>query len=577
MSNARACALVTASASFVACLAGCATGLPELPTATANGPKYAELVSNIECELATVVNQPLLEQGSFNKRLAGRLALLPDQKRASELLKYLAKFNFVAAVQLSLEVTDNEGASPSLSFMNTPQIFALGIGGQWSGTQDRTTTASYPIDLRRLLIDTPDGKAISAEEMERALVDEMKICTRAELHRLSTGEFKAASDAASAPSTGSGLAGDLGLADIIVDGMTALDAAAANNVYSTLGPALVSPSASFRDAVHFESLNGAGHAARLSGKDSTQASLLATGSEFEGVLQLAPQAPGAQGSASLLGKFVVAYEKPGGGVGHAGLLANLSGATISPEATDKEPLYFSLSGNFLPVPGDADAQSLYHNYGFDSSVTLVGSVMLTGGQYHFPGLKLEGSLSPASSAASASEIHLNFVGAPRIKVPHLTSDTLTFQYFTPEALVGKGGPKPSAQAAATPAAGGGGGGGAKAGGASQGGSGGTTFGSLVDFVVVYGVSGGPNWTYKRFKGPEAAGGSLLSYTKTKTDSLTISFAGACQDDGPLVVSANSYWQSLPVCDALGSSKASSQASGFQNNSLMILRNTLQQR
>jgi hypothetical protein len=587
MSNARARAVAMGGALLLVSfggLVGCASGLPELPTATANGPKYSELVSNIECELATVVNQPLLEAGSLNARLARRLELLHDPKKADELLRDLSAFNFVASVQLSLEVTDNEGASPSLSFINTPQIFTFGIGGQWSGTQDRTTSAAYPIDLRHLLIDTSNGKAISLQEMEDILVKQKNICTRDELHRLSTGEFKAASESASAPSSGSGsgLAGDLGLADILVDGMTALDAAARNNVYSTLGPALISPSASFRHAVDLESLDGTGHVLPLSGKDNSKVRFPTDGSEFEGILQLAPQAPGAQGSATLLGKFTVAYEKPGKMPGRAVFLANLSGATMSPEATDQDPLYFSLTGNLLPAPGDADAQSLYHNYGFDSSVTLVGSVMLTGGQYHFPGLKLEGSLSPPSGTASAasgasSEIHLKFSGEPQIRIPRFAANALTYQYVAPEAFSGKNGVKPPASPTATPTGGGAGGGGGKAAAAGQGASGGTTFGSLVDFVVVYGVNGGPNWTYKRFHGPVAAGGSLLSYTKTKTDSLTISFAATCQDNGPLVVTASKYWESLPVCDALGSLKASSQALASQNNSLLIFRNTLQQR
>jgi hypothetical protein len=48
-----------------------------------------------------------------------------------------------------------------------------------------------------------------------------------------------------------------------------------------------------------------------------------------------------------------------------------------------------------------------------------------------------------------------------------------------------------------------------------------SFGSTVDFQVVYGVSGGPLWTLTHFTGP---GATLGAYTRTLKDTLQLSFA-----------------------------------------------------
>ena len=81
------------------------------------------------------------------------------------------------------------------------------------------------------------------------------------------------------------------------------------------------------------------------------------------------------------------------------------------------------------------------------------------------------------------------------------------------------------------------------------------FGSTVDFTIVYGISNvGPTWTLTKFKGPgggsggaggggatQGASGSgggggggssgLLTLTRTERDTLVISFAPQCPDDG----------------------------------------------
>jgi hypothetical protein len=52
------------------------------------------------------------------------------------------------------------------------------------------------------------------------------------------------------------------------------------------------------------------------------------------------------------------------------------------------------------------------------------------------------------------------------------------------------------------------------------------FGSVVDFTLVYGVNGGPNWTLTHFTGPGSGGSGLANVTRTIKDSLLIAFARA---------------------------------------------------
>jgi len=51
-----------------------------------------------------------------------------------------------------------------------------------------------------------------------------------------------------------------------------------------------------------------------------------------------------------------------------------------------------------------------------------------------------------------------------------------------------------------------------------------SFGSTVDFTVVYGLGGGPNWTLAHVTGLNPASGGLLSYMRTNKDTLIFSMA-----------------------------------------------------
>ncbi|KAE8756111.1 hypothetical protein FSO04_30880 [Paraburkholderia madseniana] len=50
------------------------------------------------------------------------------------------------------------------------------------------------------------------------------------------------------------------------------------------------------------------------------------------------------------------------------------------------------------------------------------------------------------------------------------------------------------------------------------------FGSTVDFTLIYGLGGGPNWTLTHFAGLNPASGGLLSFLRTNKDTLVISIA-----------------------------------------------------
>lgn len=127
----------------------CQGHLPELETSPrTNGPKVEEVVGHIECELARIVNYD--PKTSDVPRLAERLAV---NGKLEDWLAYLKTYHFVATAQLSMQVTDSEALSPSLAALNLAQTLAFAVGGQLTGTQDRSLTLNYAIDLSRLKID----------------------------------------------------------------------------------------------------------------------------------------------------------------------------------------------------------------------------------------------------------------------------------------------------------------------------------------------------------------------------------------------------------------------------------------
>jgi hypothetical protein len=80
-----------------------------------------------------------------------------------------------------------------------------------------------------------------------------------------------------------------------------------------------------------------------------------------------------------------------------------------------------------------------------------------------------------------------------------------------------------------------------------------TFGSTIDFTVVYGLSGaGPNWTLTHFRGP----GGLVGLTRSNKDTLVVSFSPACPNpNGCVKPGDKANRSSLPVSDKKGASDA----------------------
>jgi hypothetical protein len=64
--------------------------------------------------------------------------------------------------------------------------------------------------------------------------------------------------------------------------------------------------------------------------------------------------------------------------------------------------------------------------------------------------------------------------------------------------------------------------------ASGGSTGSANFGSQVEFMLVLGINGGPNWTLTHYKGPGAGTASLLNFTRTTTNTLNFSSGPTCQ-------------------------------------------------
>src|ERR1700683_5059118 len=261
-------------------IGACQSHLPTLESTKAPRPRSIDVVRHLQCDLAKIVNYP---SATGDSRLTDRIRQNPQ---LSDLLGRLADDHFVASAQISLEVTDVEGLTPSLSFMNAAATHVVGVGGQWNGTQDRSVTINYSIDLDLL--------------------------KRADYHAEFCGAFTEAP----------GLTGDLGLADIVADGLLALDTSKKYNVYGNSGPRPLSVTQEYKGSA-------------LQGEidvTKTAPPILApqqfTITSFVGNILVAPQGVGtqAQGTVALTG---VATLK--GADGHqATCLVNWTGCVVPP-------------------------------------------------------------------------------------------------------------------------------------------------------------------------------------------------------------------------------------------------------
>ena len=152
-------------------LAGCST-LPRFDTPLSQervGPKVSDMVNEVQCEILLAVDD---SKGVRQAELEG----LQDDGA-----------QYVANVNLTLDVTDNQGVNPALSFIQpyglAPNNFTGGLNGQVSGQQHRNFNVTFTLVF--------DRNAPTEDNLQK--------CRTA--------------------ARGSGLKGDLGIEEVIATGL----------------------------------------------------------------------------------------------------------------------------------------------------------------------------------------------------------------------------------------------------------------------------------------------------------------------------------------------------------------------
>jgi hypothetical protein len=492
----------------------CCSEVPPLASEPGRGPSVAQIANHINCELASIVafnpsttksSRPLNYYGPVDRIIAEREAF---DTNLINLLPHLQDDHFVASVLLTLDTADTEGFFPSATYIHpfTASFnYALGLGGQVSGSQERNITVGYSIDLANV------GDGCFPEKL--------------------TGP--------AGP-----LNGNLRLGDIIADGLTGLDATSQVNVYSSGGPTRPAFDATL------------GHM-KLSFTCSTSGACPAPYKDFDltlsGNVNFAPASdPQSPGTISFSGKAKGDKDV---------YVMSLTGSTVEVGGKHSE-LKFTLSGTMTrdSDPGGSDVAS---SIGYNPTISLVGTV--DDSQKLVRGLKqVRGLLTPSSEVPAptpttpptATKVVYNIGGPNNGVVFNQDVKFRTNQVansFTVNAA-------PSGAPAGASASGT-----AKSTASSSASS--TQFGSFITFMITYGVNGGPNWTLSNFKGPgggSGTSGQLLSATRAHTASLQLTFVAAC-NDGNNPQTINTFWESIPKCN--GTQQAQAAASGQALNYL----------
>jgi hypothetical protein len=324
-----------------------------------------------------------------------------------------------------------------------------------------------------------------------------------------------------------GIGGDLGLADTVADGLLALDAGSSANAYPTTGPTPIAFERRFS----------------IPGKITSDSPAVdATIESLKGTILVSPHTANSatQGTVTVTGIATIML-----GGKELKFLANWTGALIPQDSVGSTDKYtFSLTGSLVPVAYTDEVKDFITLFGYNPMVTLTGSIVSAPGQAD---LMLSGILTPSATSTGSLKFAKLVLHSPAPPPPGAQISTTAF--------VG-------AAAAKAPSS-------------SSGSASGTSFGSLITFTLVYGANGGPNWTLKTFKGPSGGSTPFVSASRTRTDSLSITFVAACRDIGNASSNVSDYWSSIGACDDLGAAVAQSAQIGYQNNSLMILKNLIQ--
>jgi hypothetical protein len=520
-------------------------------------PKATDVVIHIQCELAKILNTVSSSPDVQMDAKSGAKAMkdmspefvrrLQTSSTLTDASKLLLNAHFVASVQLTLEVTDVQGFTPSLTFQNAIMGHHTGsVGGQLNGTQDRNISLNYAVDL-------------------------------AELAQLKTNPC----DGSSWESTQSGVQGDLGLADIVADGLIALSHSESTNLYSSTGPAPITSPITVSQYGTIElpyvpaSPRPADNSLPPTPADSnwpvpsmstpirkSLARTRLTIDSLQGTMVLAPQSAYVQTQGSVYFNGLVSIDGDN-------YIASWTGSLL-PTNSITAPLkftYFTLSGALSPDPAVSHLEAIERRWGFNPTITLTGSIekRQSDGQYLIDTLKLAGTVAPAATsdyarALTPIEVKL-WDSGPKAKLTIETNAKnarLAAASVTPSS-------KPTTSTATASAS-----------------SGGTSFGSLVDFTLVWGLNGSPLFTWQHLVGFASAANPLLNVTHTSIDSMAITFVPSCRDKSGGQEQADdakkttkslpgAFWDTLPYCDDLPSASQIGASIGYQNNQLMILR------
>src|SRR6185437_14232662 len=170
-------------------LCGCQTppSFDKVPGVDSTAPRVSTIVKHLQCELYHIVkgDDPVL------------VAREQSDPALGDLVKRLSDNHFVVSTSLQLQVTDQQGINPTLSFMAPhPILRTLGLGGMFDFQQDRTYSQSVPIDLFELQ---------------------------------QNGAFSGCDDSEI------GIQGNLGLAEIVIDGLHSIDDSKRFDIYGSAG------------------------------------------------------------------------------------------------------------------------------------------------------------------------------------------------------------------------------------------------------------------------------------------------------------------------------------------------------
>ena len=116
--------------SFSLLCAGCAVPQFDVPY-TKNGPTVNSVVRRIECEMREMVVKDDNNPASFNS-------------------PFLLTNDYVAAIALSLDVTNTGGVAPSLSYLNPVASFGLSGTGTFSEARNANFTENIQLSFRKI-------------------------------------------------------------------------------------------------------------------------------------------------------------------------------------------------------------------------------------------------------------------------------------------------------------------------------------------------------------------------------------------------------------------------------------------